>query len=181
MAEVLADFDIRLPGPDGRVYEPQACGRAREDGLWEGWVEFAPDQGPPLRTARETTQPNREDTVYWAQGLTTAYLEGALQRALGDRPRVPVKAESAGAPAFEGPAPELSRSARAQPRPVLDPFRVYGEGVEVLRAQLRALSEPHLRTIVRAHGFTPKDLAALDALTRAELTELIIRGVEREA
>lgn len=57
-----------------------------EDGLWEGWVEFEPVHGgPSVSTGRETTQPNRKDTVYWATGLTPVYLEGALIRALDGR------------------------------------------------------------------------------------------------
>jgi hypothetical protein len=53
------------------------------DGVWEAWLEFNPlGGGSPLVTSRETTQPNRTDTEYWATGLTIIYLEGALQRAL---------------------------------------------------------------------------------------------------
>ncbi len=49
---------------------------------WIGWIVFHPVRGgPPLRTERETTQPNLEDLRYWASGLTYAYLEGALDRA----------------------------------------------------------------------------------------------------
>jgi hypothetical protein len=64
-------------------YEARAYGAAIDDVLWEGWVEFVPiDGGPPVRSPRETTQPNRVDTEYWASGLTAVYLEGALIRAL---------------------------------------------------------------------------------------------------
>jgi hypothetical protein len=60
------------------------------DGLWEGWIEFIPtDGGAPLRSRRETTQPNRDDAVYWATGLTPVYLEGALERALRPAVRPP--------------------------------------------------------------------------------------------
>ena len=38
--------------------------------------------GAAVRSGRETTQPNRQDTAYWATGLTPVYLEGALGRAL---------------------------------------------------------------------------------------------------
>lgn len=181
MAEVLADFEVRLAGTDGRVYGAQACGRVRDDGLWEGWIEFDAEDGPVVRTPRETTQPNRDDLLYWAQGLTTAYLEGALRRALVDRPRALVSTAAKSTPSYEGPAPDVSRVARARPRAVLDPFRVYGEGVDVLRAQLGALSDAQLRNIVRAHDFTTMDLVRLDSLSRPELIELIVRGVERDA
>lgn len=35
-----------------------------------------------LRTARETTQPNRDAIAYWAAGIEPIYLEGALKRTL---------------------------------------------------------------------------------------------------
>jgi hypothetical protein len=69
-------------GPDGKLYHPRACGRERADGLWEGWFEFEPFDGTrALTTSRETTQPNRTDLEYWANGITGVYLEGALDRA----------------------------------------------------------------------------------------------------
>ena len=49
---------------------------------WQGWIQFVPiSGGPALCTLRETTQPNRTCTVYWASGLRATYLEGALRRA----------------------------------------------------------------------------------------------------
>ena len=90
MAEILVRFDEVLRTSDGAQYAARACGAPMGDGLWEGWVEFTtPNGGQPLRTARETTQPNRTDAEYWATGLTPVYLEGALERALerGDRER----------------------------------------------------------------------------------------------
>src|SRR5918993_4582932 len=83
MAEVLTQFADPVAGPDGHAYRAQACGGPMPDGVWEGWIEFAPvGGGTPLRSPRETTQPNRKDAVYWATGLTAIYLEGALDRAL---------------------------------------------------------------------------------------------------
>ena len=44
-------------------------------------IEFVPVHGgTPLRSSRETTQPNKADAEYWASGLTMVYLEGALER-----------------------------------------------------------------------------------------------------
>lgn len=86
MAEVLVRFDRRVPGRDGRSYDARVCGRECANGLWEGWIEFVPDDGSTvLRTGRETTQPNHDDLYYWATGLTSAYLEGALTRSGGER------------------------------------------------------------------------------------------------
>lgn len=83
MTEILVEFDELLKTDDGAEYAARACGAPMGDGLWEGWLEFTTvDGGQPLRTARETTQPNRTDVAYWATGLTPVYLEGALDRAL---------------------------------------------------------------------------------------------------
>ena len=35
MAEVFVEFENTWQGPDGKSYEARACGREREDGLWE--------------------------------------------------------------------------------------------------------------------------------------------------
>jgi hypothetical protein len=84
MAELLVRYQMPVTGPDGLQYEARAYGAAIDgDVLWEGWVEFSPSDGSPtIRTPRETTQPNRVDTAYWASGLEPVYLEGALVRAL---------------------------------------------------------------------------------------------------
>ena len=66
------------------LWVARACGRIREDGLWEGWIEFERNDGILMRTERETTQPNRTDLAYWATGLTPVYLEGAFRRATKD-------------------------------------------------------------------------------------------------
>jgi len=152
MAEVLVEFDAVFPGPDGARFAPRACARVGDDGLWEGWLEFTDlDTGVAIRSGRETTQPSRADTMYWATGLTRVYLEGALARAL-----VPArKAEPHQVdvePAFDGPAPYVAADVPLVPRAVLDPFEVYAQGESVLRRELSALDGDHLRAIIRAHG-----------------------------
>ena len=115
MAEVLVQFDTDVRADDGTPYSPRVCARRRDDGMWEGWIEFVPaaagDAGAePLRSGRETEQSERAEVVYWASGLTTIYLEGALARArdAARGPRAPrlaprrVDVE----PHFEGPAPD---------------------------------------------------------------------------
>src|SRR5436309_7263596 len=92
MAEVLVRFTESVRGDDGSRYAAQASGALAKDGLWEGWIDFAGPNGNPVRTPRETEQPNRDALVYWAEGLTAAYLEGALRRAL--RPQIPRSAGS---------------------------------------------------------------------------------------
>lgn len=83
MPEVLLRFSTPVAGPDGLLYEASAIGTETADGLWHGWIEFtAGNVSERVATDRETTQPNRTDTLYWATGLTHIYLEGALTRAL---------------------------------------------------------------------------------------------------
>jgi hypothetical protein len=83
MPETLLEFTATVKGPDGQTYGARAMGAEMRDGLWQGWIEFSSADGNQmLATSRETTQPNRVDTVYWATGLTPTYLEGALLRAL---------------------------------------------------------------------------------------------------
>src|SRR4028119_221156 len=69
----------RAPAPRPRP----AGGERRDGGMWEGWIEFHPllPPGQPVRTGRETTQPNRDALVYWASGLEPVYFEGAFSRA----------------------------------------------------------------------------------------------------
>jgi hypothetical protein len=67
---------------DGTRWVPIVIGRAREDGMWEAWIEFRADDGrPPRITDRETTQPNRRAVKYWTGGLEPVYFEGAFERA----------------------------------------------------------------------------------------------------
>ena len=83
MAQTLIRFDIPVTHRDGRSYIAMACGRERDNGQWEAWLEFENvESGEVLRSQRETTQPNQKDAVYWATGLTPVYLEGALDRIL---------------------------------------------------------------------------------------------------
>ena len=145
------------------------CGSPRDDGTWEGWLEFdSIDAGATLRTPRETTQPNRADLEYWATGLTPVYLEGALERAGAAQDAAPVRAAGPGLP--PGPV----RGA------VLDPFAVHLKGEELLRKQLAALSRDHLVAIVHVYGFEDDDHAM--AMTTPELIALIVtRAAARRA
>ena len=67
---------------DGSKYKARALGFQRDDGMWEGRIEFHNGSSPAVSTGHETTQPNLTDLQYWATGLERVYLEGALQRAL---------------------------------------------------------------------------------------------------
>lgn len=182
MAEVLASYEEPIIGPDGTVYHAQACGAPAEDGTerWEGWVEFLPvNGGAPLRSRRETTQPNYVDAAYWASGLSPVYLQGTLERTLEPGPVAPpVRAV---APAFDGPAPSGAVPLEPEIPTVLNPFSVYGKGETLLRKQLSALSSWHLVNIIRANGLSTLDADALQNAPHADLVELIVAGVKLRA
>jgi hypothetical protein len=180
MAEVLARFADPVAGPDGREYRAQACGGPMPGGVWEGWIEFSPvGGGSPVRSPRETTQPNRKDAAYWASGLTAIYLEGALTRALNPIVRrTPVAAK----PLFDGPAPDLYVPVE-RPGPVadavLDPFSVFEKGEVLLRKELGALSPWHLVNIIRAYRLSAESPDALNRTPAAALIDIIVEGVRR--
>jgi hypothetical protein len=177
VAEVLVQFTDRVAG-DGMYYAAKACGAPTVDGLWQGWIEFTPsDGGAVLRSGRETTQPNREDTIYWATGLTAVYLEGALHRTL--KPRTPVASAADVVPAFDGPAPDAVEASRPSAASILDPFSVYRKGESVLRRQLGALSDWHLVNIIQAYGLSGLSAPQLNALTGPALVELIVGAVRK--
>lgn len=95
MSEILVKFDEPIPGSGGALYFAQAMTRRRDDSLWEGCLEFMPvGGGDSVRSGRETTQPNRNAVMYWAQGLTRVYLMGALERALAPTPSIERDRES---------------------------------------------------------------------------------------
>lgn len=173
MAEVLVSFNDTIIA-DGVAYRARACGREMDDGRWEGWIEFESlDGSEVVRSGRETTQPNRADTAYWATGLTPVYLEGALDRALHPLTIAHVEEE---VPAFDGPAPVIEE---ALPRSegVLNPFSVYRKGEAVLRSQLAALADWHLVNIIKAYDLSDLSAEVLERMPRTQLIELIVATV----
>lgn len=180
MAEVLVSFSDSITAPDGSTYTARACGREMPDGRWEGWLEFqAVDGSGTLRSPRETTQPNRADTEYWATGLTPVYLEGSLARAVD--PIVIPPPEPEPPPAFDGPLPHGSPQTAPRSESVLNPFSVYRNGEDQLRRQLGALAAWHLVNIVEAYELSDLSADALGRMTPSQLIELIVLRVrERE-
>lgn len=176
MAEVLVEFTDPVVSNDGVEYVARACAREARDGMWEGWIEFLPadpKRGQPVRSGRETTQPNRTDTMYWATGLTAVYLEGALHRAL--TPLVRTAPREIAAPVFDGPAPDISPSPHTES--ILNPFSVYRKGEALLRRQLAALSDWHLVNIVRAYDLSSLESSVLNNMSTPALIELIVAAV----
>ncbi|HEV3139853.1 MAG TPA: hypothetical protein VGY57_05030 [Vicinamibacterales bacterium] len=103
MAETLQQYGGVILAEDGTRYYARTCGAEIRGGMWQAWIEFVPvGGGTPIHTWRETTQPNRVDTVYWATGLSRVYLEGALRRALSGPIVIPT--EEIEAPTFDEPA-----------------------------------------------------------------------------
>ena len=180
MSQVLVQFDTAVSSADGTQWIPRVCGQIADDNLWEGWIEFtaADESREPVRTPRETEQPNRDDLMYWATGLTRVYLQDALVRAI--RPPSPVRGPRSvsAVPHFDGPA---LRSPGLHPTPgrraVLDPLKVYQQGEDVLLSTLSALDAPRLRDIAGAYGFS--SIAAADGMNREHLTASILAGVRR--
>lgn len=177
MAETLLVYQTLVAGRDGIAYEARACGGADATGRWQGWIEFVPaGGGQPLRSPRETTQPSREDTIYWATGLTPVYLEGALRRALE-----PSRAAPAVLPQpsiFDEPAPSPPSAQVDATTSVLDPFSVYQKGEALLRRQLAALSPWHLVNIAIDYELTDLGVETLNTMPQAELVELIVASVK---
>lgn len=83
IADHIHTLSTRVWRESGK-YEARVYGTEREDGTWEGWIEFHPVDayGSVLRTGQETTQPSRETLDYWAGGLEPVYLQGAMTRAI---------------------------------------------------------------------------------------------------
>ena len=180
MAEVLASFSTPVTDQFGSYY-PRAVGRLAPDNMWEGWIEFVPvSGGQPLRSSRETTQPNRTDAEYWATGLTMVYLEGALNRALNPPVRKVVTKPHA---MFDEPSRGITVSTlpNATQDAILDPFSVYEKGEKLLRQELGALATWHLVNIARAYELSDEPAAVLNALPATRLVEIIVQGVRSQA
>lgn len=170
MAEILVEFTDVVLKRDGHTYRARVAGAESANGMWRGWIEFVSPDGSVVASGRETTQPNRQDTLYWATGLTEVYLEGALDRALN--PHTGVRSDT-------GPASHesVSPSELSHPDSVLNPFSAYRNGELMLRRQLQALSSWHLVNIITAHDLSEQDPADLSASDPEVLIELIVLQV----
>ena len=157
MAEVLATYDAPVSDDTG-AYRARVVGRPAEDHMWEGWIEFVPIDSSDTDTvigSVESRQPNRQDLVYWATGLTPVYFEGALRRA---KSPLTVQVRAAEVPESDTPAPRAVRVVHAgppPPEPVLDPFDIGGRSLDILRQELSALNRPRLRNIIAAYDLNP--------------------------
>ena len=179
MAEVLLEYPDPVASDAGNSYTARTCGGEMPDGKWQGWIEFVPlGDGEPIRSARETTQPNRQDTLYWATGLTPIYLQGALRRA--QRPTVRPVAKEPLPPLFNSPASPFVSDGNGI-EAVMDPFSVYQKGEALLRRQLAALAGWHLINIIRKYELSAEDPALLGGREPSQLVEVIIDAVRQPA
>ncbi|RPH64184.1 MAG: hypothetical protein EHM89_02270 [Acidobacteria bacterium] len=180
VSEVLFEYSGVVSASDGRTFRARACGRETTRGLWQGWIEFLPvdDSGLPLRSPRETTQPNRTDTHYWATGLTPIYLEGALKRALAAQRSIPAPPRSV--PIFDDPAPASVTATEPERVSAVDPFSLYEKGEMLLRQELGALATWRLLNMVEVYGLSERPVGELSRLPREALFNLIVAGVKRE-
>jgi len=175
MARTIVQFDTPVSDPSGARYTAKACGREREDGLWEGWIEFENARNGNIeRTVRETTQPNLTDLTYWATGLTPVYLDGALARTLHTPP--PRATVAVVPPHYDGPA-QRRPPAGSGHESILNPFSVYEKSPDLLGQELTALRGWHLKQIIKDYGLADGNDAALDSMTEPELGSLIMRRV----
>jgi hypothetical protein len=78
----VQQYSATLVDPYGRRYVARVYGSCRPDDRWDGCFVFFPlDGGRPVATDRETTQGSLAAVRYWASGISTVYLDGALKRA----------------------------------------------------------------------------------------------------
>lgn len=88
MERLLQEFEAPIRDAAGLLYRVFVYGRSRPGDTWQGWLVFErATDGRRFATDIETTQPNAEAVLYWATGLTDAYFDGALARAMNPRPR----------------------------------------------------------------------------------------------
>lgn len=176
MAEVLRSFDEVIQHPSG-TYRPRVVGRLAGDGMWEGWLEFVPvgnESREIVVSPVESRQPARVHLEYWAQGLSSVYAEGSLNRALHP---ITVRARTVELPASAAPARRVVTVPAGVPRPILDPFEVGERSLDILAQELRALGRGRLLHIIAAYHMNAAahDLAAM---TDEELVQHIVGVVE---
>jgi hypothetical protein len=127
MSVLLQEFETPIVADGSDTYRAFLYAQSRPGDTWEGWILFERlSDGTRFSTPVETTQSNQQAVLYWATGLTDAYFEGALGRALS-RPRdlhPPEIAEPAPRPLVDLGADRAVRRERlaALEREILDVF-----------------------------------------------------------
>jgi len=99
MVHFVQQYSQVLVSSDAHKYVARVYAAQPLVGRWDGWFVFFPlHGGRALATDRETTQSSLSAVAYWATGISTTYLEGALERARALLPeaRLARRAEQAG-------------------------------------------------------------------------------------
>ena len=100
-SEIHHRLEMIVNSTGGREYTVTVRGRVRQDGRWEGNLEFSPvgAGGRVVATPVQTTQSSVRQLLYWAGGLSRTHLEDSLMSALYPPPvRVP-RPQAAATPA----------------------------------------------------------------------------------
>ena len=180
MAQVLRTFDEPIRDASG-AYHARVVGRLAADGMWEGWLEFVPEDGrtsEPLVSPAESRQPEYEHLAYWATGLTPVYAAGALSRA---KSPIAVRTRIVETPLSEAPAKKsvttTVREPFSGPAPILDPFEVGARSLDILAQELGALGRARLLHIIAGYHLNPSG-EDLSWMTDAQLIRFITTAVE---
>jgi hypothetical protein len=150
----VQQYSGTLVDPYGRKYVARVYSARRPDGVWDGWFVFFPlDGGRPLATDRETTQSSLAAVRYWAGGITTIYLNGALERARALLPETVLarrKAQAEGEEALaRAEAAAYEEAAHAARIEALDADRRRREAEALLLAEREATA----RVAARLHDW----------------------------
>lgn len=82
MVHFVTQYPQVLVSPDGHEYVARVYASTHALAGWDAWFVFFPLRGGrELATDRQTTQGSLAAVSYWASGITTTYLEAALERA----------------------------------------------------------------------------------------------------
>jgi hypothetical protein len=82
MVHFVQQYSQIVVSRDAHKYAARVYSSQQPNGRWDGWFVFFPlHGGRTLATDRETTQSSLSAVAYWATGISTTYLEGALERA----------------------------------------------------------------------------------------------------
>ena len=151
MERLLQQFEQPIEDSAGTTYNVSVHGRSRPGDTWQGWLVFErATDGRRFSTGVETTQSSAEGILYWATGLTGAYFDGALARAL--EPRDPdSQAVESPLPIIGGLVDSATRIARLAEveRAILAFFRRFGATRLLTRTVLNGLPHAHA-DVVRA-------------------------------
>src|SRR6266536_621800 len=82
--EIHHRLETIINSTGGREYTVTVRGRGRDDGRWEGMLEFSPvgAGGRVVSTPVQTTQSSVRQLLYWAGGLSRTHMEDSLMSAL---------------------------------------------------------------------------------------------------